>query len=241
MIFIILAAGKGSRLYPLTKKTPKCLVKYRGKPILDYQLECCRKMKLKKIFLVSGFKSNKIKRRNIIKVENKRYKSTNMLYSLFKLKRLFNGNNDLIISYGDIIYKNTLLKKIINSKEEISTIIDKRWYSYWKSRMQNPLKDAESLRYNKNKYITDIGKKVKNLKKVQGQYIGLTKISKTISKNILKVWMDINKKNKIKNAENLYITDFLRLLIKKKFKLKAILVNRGWLEFDEPSDLNIKF
>ena len=107
--------------------------------------------------------------------------------------------------------------------------------------MQNPLKDAESLRYNKNKYITDIGKKVKNLKKVQGQYIGLTKISKTISKNILKVWMDINKKNKIKNAENLYITDFLRLLIKKKFKLKAILVNRGWLEFDEPSDLNIKF
>ena len=53
--------------------------------------------------------------------------------------------------------------------------------------------------------------------------------------------MDINKKNKIKNAENLYITDFLRLLIKKKFKLKAILVNRGWLEFDEPSDLNIKF
>ena len=31
--------------------------------------------------------------------------------------------------------------------------------------MQNPLKDAESLRYNKNNYITDIGKKVKNLKK----------------------------------------------------------------------------
>ena len=34
MIFIILAAGKGTRLYPLTKKKPKCLIKYQGKSIL---------------------------------------------------------------------------------------------------------------------------------------------------------------------------------------------------------------
>ena len=42
MIFIILAAGKGTRLYPLTKK-PKCLIKYQGKSILDHQLEIVRK------------------------------------------------------------------------------------------------------------------------------------------------------------------------------------------------------
>ena len=136
MIFIILAAGKGSRLYPITKKIPKCLVKFKGKSILDYQLENCKKMQLKKIFLVSGYKSNKIKRKNIIKVKNAKYKSTNMLYSLFKLKKLFNGNQNLIISYGDIIYKNKILKKLINSNDDISTVIDTKWYSYWKKRMQ---------------------------------------------------------------------------------------------------------
>jgi len=40
---------------------------------------------------------------------------------------------------------------------------------------------------------------------------------------------------------NLYITDFLRILIKRNFKVKAIPVKRSWLEFDEQSDLNIKF
>ena len=54
MIFIILAAGKGTRLYPLTKKKPKCLIKYQGKSILDHQLENCKKMKIQKVFLVCG-------------------------------------------------------------------------------------------------------------------------------------------------------------------------------------------
>ena len=241
MIFIILAAGKGSRLYPLTKKKPKCLVKYKGKSILDHQLENCKKLKIQKIFLVCGYKSNKIKKKNIIKIKNKEYKTTNMLYSLFKLKKLFDGNNDLIISYGDIIYKNGVLKKLINSKEQLSTVIDTDWYSYWKLRMENPLDDAESLKLSKKYYITDIGKKVKNLKDIKGQYIGLTKISKNITKEILKVWVDINKRNKANKINNLYITDFLRILIKRKFKIKAIPVKRGWLEFDEPSDLKIKF
>ena len=164
-----------------------------------------------------------------------------MLYSLFKLKKLFDGKNDLIVSYGDIIYKNGVLKKLINSREQLSTIIDTDWYSYWKLRMENPLDDAESLKLDKKYYITDIGKKVKNLKNIRGQYIGLTKISKNITKKILKVWADINKKNKVNKINNLYVTDFLRILIRRKFKIKAIPVKRGWLEFDEPSDLKIKF
>jgi len=241
MIFIILAAGKGSRLYPITKKIPKCLVKFKGKSILDYQLENCKKMQLKKIFLVSGYKSNKIKRKNIIKVKNAKYNSTNMLYSLFKLKKLFNGNQNLIISYGDIIYKNKILKKLINSNDDISTVIDTKWYSYWKKRMQNPLDDAESLTLNKNNYITDIGKKVNKINEIQGQYIGLTKISKNISKNVLKVWTDLNKKKNKKYINNLYVTDFLRILIKKKYKIKAVLIKRGWLEFDSKDDLKISF
>ena len=44
-------------------------------------------------------------------------------------------------------------------------------------------------------------------------------------------------KNKIKN---LYFTDFLQILIKNKIKLKAVYIKRGWLEFDQPNDLNMK-
>ena len=84
-----------------------------------------------------------------------------MLYSLFKLKKLFDGKNDLIVSYGDIIYKNGVLKKLINSREQLSTIIDTDWYSYWKLRMDNPLDDAESLKLDKNIILQILAKKLK--------------------------------------------------------------------------------
>jgi len=67
MISIILAAGKGSRLYPLTKNKPKCLVKYKNKSILSHQINTFNKVKIKKIYLVSGYKSSKIKNKKLIK------------------------------------------------------------------------------------------------------------------------------------------------------------------------------
>lgn len=241
MICIILAAGKGSRLYPLTKNIPKCLVKYKGKSILDHQLEIYKKIKLNKIYLISGYKSDQIKKKNIKKIKNTKYKTTNMVFSLFRAKKLFDGKEDIIISYGDIIFKKKILKKLINSNENLSTVVDTKWYSYWKKRMQNPLEDAESLKLTRNNYIIDIGRKVRTLNEIKGQYIGLTKISKKISKEIFKIWEGVIEKKNKKNVENLYITDFLRILIKKKLKIKAVLVKRGWLEFDEPSDLKLKF
>ena len=165
-----------------------------------------------------------------------------MLYSLFKLEELFDGRDDILISYGDIIYKDIVLKKIIKSKHDFSTIIDKNWLSYWKKRMTDPILDAESLILDNKNNILDIGQKVKSLKKIQGQYIGLTKISKNKTKDLLNIWKKIREnKKKLNEINNLYLTDFFRILIKQKFKLKAIFIKRNWLEFDTKEDLKINF
>ena len=242
MIAIILAAGKGSRLYPLTKNIPKCLVKYKNKTILSYQLNVMKKLRLNKIYIVTGFQSKKIKIRNIIKKNNKEYKKTNMVYSLFTLKKLFNGKEDLIISYGDIIYKEKILEKLIKSQNQISTIVDLGWFSYWKKRFKNPLSDAESLKLDKNEFITEVGKKVTSIKSIRGQYIGLTKFKKNKTKAILNIWNKLKKSQTNKNKlNNMYFTDFLNILIKNRIKIKAVKIKRGWLEFDNKKDLTFNF
>jgi len=67
MIVIILAAGRGNRLYPYTKNKPKCLVRYKNRSIISHQLNIFKKTKIEKIYLVSGHKSSKIKFKQIIK------------------------------------------------------------------------------------------------------------------------------------------------------------------------------
>tara|TARA_B100000989_G_scaffold287914_1_gene258034 strand:- start:6503 stop:7228 length:726 start_codon:yes stop_codon:yes gene_type:complete len=239
MISIILAAGKGSRLYPLTINKPKCLVKYKNKSILSHQINILNQVKIKKIYLVSGYKSSQIKIKKIFKKKNLEFRNSNMVYSLFKFNKLFNGKEDIVISYGDIIFKKKVIQKLINENESLSTVIDTGWLSYWKKRFKNPLDDAETMKMNKKFYITDIGKKTKSYNNIQGQYIGLIKIKKEITKDVLKVWNDKSKSIDKKKIKNMYFTDFLRILIKQNFKLKAVLIKRGWLEFDQPSDLQI--
>ena len=100
-----------------------------------------------------------------------------MLYTLFKAVHLF--DDDLIISYGDIAYTEKTLHYLIQDKNEISITIDKNWKDYWSKRYDNPLLDLETLVKENNRLI-EIGKKPKDYSKIQGQYMGLIKISKLI-------------------------------------------------------------
>jgi L-glutamine-phosphate cytidylyltransferase len=243
---IILAAGEGKRLRPLTNELPKCLVKLFGKSILERQIEIYRKSKIKDIIIVTGYKKEKIKILNIHEYINKEFDSTNMLETLFCAKNELEGS--VIISYGDIIFEKKILDSLINSKEDFSVIIDKKWKEYWFARMDEPIKDAESLKLDSNGYITNIGEPVKNIDEIEGQYIGLMKFQNEGLK-IMKEFYN-KMKNKAKESGNnplnpnipfkkSYMTDFIRGLIVDGHKIKAIPIENGWLELDTYQDYKI--
>ena len=57
---VILAGGRGERLRPLTDALPKPMIKIKGKPFLQYQLELLRKHKILDVLLCVGFLHDKI-------------------------------------------------------------------------------------------------------------------------------------------------------------------------------------
>lgn len=57
---VILAAGKGTRLRPLTDRIPKALVKVGGIPIIEHTLKCLPE-EIREIILVTGYKGEDIK------------------------------------------------------------------------------------------------------------------------------------------------------------------------------------
>jgi CBS-domain-containing membrane protein len=60
-LIIIMAGGKGKRLYPLTKNTPKPLLKYKGEPLLFRIFEELIKQDFKTVYVTLFYLSNKIK------------------------------------------------------------------------------------------------------------------------------------------------------------------------------------
>ena len=67
-----------------------------------------------------------------------------MVSTLFNAKEFM--DDDIIISYADIIYKKEVLEKLIASSADFSVVVDEAWKNLWSLRMENPLEDAETLK-----------------------------------------------------------------------------------------------
>ena len=80
---IILAAGQGERLRPLTENIPKCMVNFLGKSILERQIDIFQNLGINDISVVAGYCADKVNLDNITKFENKNFMTTNMVESLF--------------------------------------------------------------------------------------------------------------------------------------------------------------
>ncbi len=240
MKIIILAAGQGTRLRPLTNDKPKCMVEYNNVTLIDRILKVIKECFIEDISIVNGYKKevliNHLKNENITFYTNSDYESTNMVATLFCAKDYM--DDDIIISYSDIIYKKDVLQKLINSNAPLSVVIDRKWKDLWKQRMDEPLNDAETLKIVDGN-IKEIGKKPNSYEDIEGQYIGLIKISKDIIPTIINYYENLNKESSYdtKDYNNMYMTSFLQLIIDNLFDVSPIYIHGGWLEIDCIDDL----
>ena len=241
---IILAAGEGKRLRPLTNNTPKCMVNLFGKSLLQWQIETFRSCQIDDISVVTGYRSELINLPRLKIFQNKKFETTNMVESLFCASQEL--SEQTIVSYGDIIFEKKVLDKLIQSKADFSVIVDKNWKRYWEIRFDNPLNDVESLKIDTDDNITSIGQKTQKINEIECQYIGLMKFQNAGLEKIKKFYEktksqstnNSNPLNPLVSFQQSFMTDFLQGLINDGCKLKAVEIENGWLELDTINDHN---
>ena len=233
MILIILAAGKSNRIYKKIKKN-KCLIKIKNKSLIQKIIDDAKKKKfISEIRIVVGFKIknliNNLKHNKVIFVNNKQFSKREMLYSMqIGLK---NVEQDAIVTYSDIYYSDKIFDKIYEKKsKKILLPVLNNWKKVWLQRRKDIFQDCETLIYNKNLFLKEIGKKAENYNQIMGQYMGLIFIPKKYN-NFLQYEMNKNKNN------NMHISTFLNSIINKKVNIKCLPISTRWYEFDDIEDL----
>ena len=239
MRVILLVAGEGKRLMPFTKDRPKSLVEVDGKSLLNRQIDVLKSVGITEIIAVTGYRSDQLNSFNFSNyVKNERFQDTNMLYSLTCAHDYL--DQDVIVSYGDIVYSPEIIKRLLLKKDDIVVAADKNWKSYWNLRSKNPLLDLESFKVNNRGNIIDIGKSVSNYLGIDGQYIGLIKLSKKALLFLKKYIIEGENCEKIfsgRSFESAYMTDMLQTLIDNKFIAKPSFFSEPWVEVDTVEDL----
>ena len=240
---IILAAGLGSRLSPLTDDKPKSLITFGKETLLERNVNMFKKNGINDISIITGYKKDKIDFPGINYFENKNYVNNSTLESLFFAEEKILEST--IITYSDIIFEEEILKKLLKIKNDISVVVDKKWKEYWSLRIDETISEAtETAVYNNQNLIESIGIKNSN---ANGHFIGLMKLQNEGSKKFKELFLKTkeskkNGKNDLNenlSFEKLRIVDLLSGLIKKNVKVNSILIDNGWLEFDTINDYEL--
>jgi choline kinase len=237
---IIIAAGDGSRLGNLTKDLPKSLVDVNGKSIIERQISTFKKNGIDEIIVIIGPNKDKFQLNDVEYIFDKNFHEHEQLGSLMAAGKHF--QNDIVISFGDVIVDNKIMKQIVESTYDIGVAIDLKWKKNYENRTQHPKSEADLALIKSNK-LTKIKKNLDYVENYQlGEFLGIVKLSDDGCKLLLKRYNEIRNDDngRFHDAESstkAYLTDMIQELIDSKIEVKPIFISGKWCEIDTIEDL----
>ena len=115
---LLLAAGTGSRLQPLTQHAPKCLTEVNGTTILDRLFKSLREHGFKRVVVVVGYLDLSIREAlpsvdglEIEFILSTKYRTTNNIYSLWMARQAI--QEPFLLIESDLIFDTELLKGML--------------------------------------------------------------------------------------------------------------------------------
>lgn len=215
---IILAAGKSSRLYPLTLETPKSLLDIGGIQPIVRIVTLLENEGIKDITVVVGHKKEKIMSTLGSRVryhEFPEFDTKNNLHTFWSVRDKIDG--DTLVLYADLIFEPEVLKKMLAHPGDICLAIDTSAL-----RQESPQVRIE------NGAIMKVDKENPTC-----NFLGITKLSRRGAEAFLMAIETL-----IENNPHAYYSDAINVLIEKGIPATPVdIAGSKWIEIDTHEDL----
>ena len=228
---IILAAGVGSRISPLTNSIPKSLLKVGGNTILEMMISHIQNCGISEVVFVLGYLQKQIKdfvetrflNLNSHFVINDKYAETNTGFSLMLARNLIK-DSAFVKFDADVVFDKEILENLIECEYENCLCIDKK--------INLDVEEIKVIIDDKNRVLN--ASKAVNPKDAVGESIGIEKINKKTSK-LLFAELEVMMKD-WRNYQEYYEAAYVRL-IKKNVPFYALDISGlKWTEIDTKED-----
>lgn len=237
---IIIAAGPGSRLKDKTSDRPKCMLEFNGRPLLEHQMEALRKAGVAEISVIKGYRKEKINYPELKYYINDDYLNNNILHSLFHAEDEMDG--EFIAVYSDILYDSSIVSRLMESKQDISILVDVDWKGYYEGRLDHPIEEAENVSFDGGNRVIEIGKRRPGMDAAQGEFVGMMKCSREGARIFREHFNKLKEKYEGKPFQEAsvfkkaYLTDMFQDLTDSGIPVHCVLIEKGWKEIDTVED-----
>ena len=227
---IILSAGQGKRLLPITKSVPKSAVQINGKPILSWQIQELKKANILDVAVITGFGADIIEeiisKENGMKIStfyNPFFSSSDNLATCWLARDYIFG--ECIIINGDTLFEFAILEKLLKRTmlTPITLTTDKK-ESYDQDDMKIAIKQSR---------VSRVGKDIP-LENVDGESIGIVRLSNEGSLLFNNEVASMMRKNT--GIKQWYLSAINHLASDEKVDYCSI-NGLSWCEVDDQNDL----
>jgi choline kinase len=220
---ILLAAGRGGRLHPLTKDRPKALLRVGDRTIIEHQIASLRSAGIEEITIVTGHGETIVKRTcgdGVRYIHNSLYDRTNSLYSLW-LAREF-GRDGCLVLNCDVLFHPRILRALLDSPHADCLLVDFR----------SELGEEEMKVVTRNGKITQISKNIPPTD-ADGENVGVIKLGAVGARLVFDVAEEC-----AKQGQWSFWVPFAVQSLLERHSFYAVPTNRlPWIEIDYVHDL----
>lgn len=226
---VILAAGLGTRLRPITNEVPKCMVPVNGIRIIDKQIDNLLVNGVEEIYVVDGFKAEVLAEHlkeiypQVHIVSNPRYAETNNMYSLYLTSKYVKGE-DFLLMNADVYFDSNVITGMIEGEgSKIACDISQYLEESMKIQVYGEV-------------IKHISKKI-----AEGDdYAVSIDVYRVSAKDSLALFEEVEETIEVKKDENSWTEVALdNIFWKTSFKPYIINYKKGrWFEIDNHDDLH---
>ena len=157
---VVLAAGEGQRLRPLTLDTPKVLLKVGGRSLIEYSLDALGSAGISEVAVVLGYEADKVQDAvraiapGVTFLRNEHYRGGNALS--LSVARDYVGDSPFVLCMGDHTISPEMVRLLLSSRRRgcILCIDQAAWHP-------SQLDDATRVLMDRSGDITAIGKRLK--------------------------------------------------------------------------------
>jgi phosphoenolpyruvate phosphomutase len=233
---IILAASRGAEMGEVTAGIPKTMVSIGGAPLLHKLVAQFRASGIRRIVVIRGYAAEKVHAPDVEFVDNDEFEGTGELLSLSKALNHLEG--DVVLSFGDILFRRHILNNLLAEEHDIVIAVDAAWerrqgaagyIDYITATRPN------SLRYDEeNAFLTAIGPHL-DPANIHGEWIGLMKMT---ARGSAQVKVSLEELAGRGDFRKLRFDDLFKHLLERQQRVQVLYISGHWLDVDNLDDLS---
>jgi phosphoenolpyruvate phosphomutase len=231
---IVLAASRGEELGELTAAVPKTMVAVGSAPLLGHIISTYNAAGINQISVVRGYRKEAVNLPGVTYVDNEEFEQSGELVSLCKALAQA-GDQDLIVSYGDVLFKKYIVELLSEVDEEIVIAVDTNWME-----SANRHRQADYARcslpysrgaYNRPVYLEQVDAAMPP-SEIHGEWMSFMKISGASVAAVRDI------ANRLARANpQAKITTLLNELVGAGKRVRVLYTTGNWLDIDSVEDV----